>query len=586
MTDIKSTTSADGSSGQSPGSLDAIALEILSNALRSVADEMFAALMRSAYSTNIKERHDHSTAFCDRVGRLIVQAEHALPIHIASMTGLMKTLLAKYDLGDIREGDVFIANDPHEAGGSHLPDVNLAMPVFVNQRLLGFICNTAHHADIGGMSPGSMAGAMTEIYQEGVRIPLIRLFRAGELQEDLFALLLLNVRLPAERRGDYYAQVAAARLGVRRMLELAGSYSCEVLEAAFDQIISRTAARIRAALRVVPDGKYFFEDVMDDDGVGTVDIPIRLTVTARDGALTFDFRDTADQVLGNINLPVVATRAAVCYTLKALFDPEIPNNQAVVDSCELLTRSGTIVDCAFPASVAARANTAQRVVDVIIGALAQALPEYVVGASNGANTTAVFSGKDPRTGHNYLYLETLGGGFGGRSDRDGRDGVQVHTTNTSNLPIEAIETEYPLQVVSYGFVEDSGGAGRFRGGLGLRREIRPIGHTCLFNGAGERFSHQPWGVFGGRPGKSGCFTLRDAAGRKRALPIKPSAVTVRPDQVLSIETPGSGGYGPPDKRSAELVAMDRASGKFTQTYLRRYYGPAPRGAKRTARRKK
>jgi N-methylhydantoinase B len=553
-------------------SLDPISLEILSNALRSVADEMFAALMRSAYSTNIKERHDHSTAFCDRKGRLIVQAEKSLPIHIASMTGLMRTLFDNYKMDEINEGDIFIANDPHVAGGSHLPDVNMAMPVFVENRLLGFICNTAHHADIGGMAPGSMAGAMTEIYQEGLRIPLVRLFVRGELQKDLFSLLLLNVRIPLERRGDYFAQIAACRLGVRRMAEIAQTYTCDRLEAAFDEILERTEVRIREVLRLVPDGDYKFEDVMDDDGIGAVDIPVRLSLRARDGMLTFDFRETADQVAGNINLPVYSTRAAVCYTLKALFDPEIPNNQAVVDCCEILTRPGSLVDCAAPASVANRANTAQRVVDVIIGALAGALPKYVVGAANGANTVAVFAGRDPRTGHNYLYLETLGGGFGGRSDHDGKDGVQVHTTNTSNLPIEAIETEYPLRVESYGFVEDSGGAGRFRGGLGLRRVIRPVGHICVFNGAGERCSHQPWGLFGGQPGLSGKFVRVDKEGRQHLLAIKPSSIAISPDDTLVVETAGSGGYGSPAERSAEMVSADRAGGKFTESYMERNYG--------------
>jgi N-methylhydantoinase B len=559
--------------------LDPITLEILSNALRSVADETFAALMRSAYSTNIKERHDHSTAFCDRRGRVIVQAEQSLPIHISSMTGLMRTLLAKHRLEDICEGDIFIANDPHEAGGSHLPDVNMALPVFVDGYLLGFICNTAHHADIGGMAPGSMAGAMTEIYQEGVRIPLIRLFREGVLQEDVFCLLLINVRIPNERRGDYFAQIASGRLGLRRIQEIAQRYSIEVMEAAFQEIVTRTAARMRSVLKAIPNGEYHFEDVMDDDGVSSVDIPIRLKIGARDGALTFDFQASSAQVDGNINLPVNATRAAVCYTLKALFDPEIPNNQGVIDCCEIVSRPGTIVDCAFPASVAARANTAQRIVDVIIGALAEALPQHVVAAANGANTTAVFAGTDPRTGRNYLYLETLGGGFGGRSTHDGKDGVQVHTTNTSNLPIEAIEIEYPLRVESYGFVEDSGGAGRYRGGLGLRRVLRPVEHTCTFNGAGERFTHQPWGLFGGQPGKSGRFILVDENGKSRALATKPSGVSVSPQQSLIIETPGSGGYGPPEQRAAELRMQDRASGKFSPEYLKMFYTtPAAAGA--------
>ena len=380
-----------------PGELDPIDLEIVFNALKSVADETFIALMKSAYSTNIKERRDHSTAIMDVDGRLIVQAEASLPIHIASMTGLMTAVLGKYG-GDIRPGDMFIANDPYAAGGSHLPDINLALPVFSRGRPLGFVCNIAHHADVGGMAPGSMAGGMSEIFQEGLRLPAIRLFREGELQRDLLDLILLNVRLPEERRGDYYAQIAAGRLGERRVAELVEGWGEETLLAAFSAIVARTAARMRDAIRAVPDGVYRFEDVMDDDGLGTADIPIRSRIEVEDDAIRFDFAGTAAQVRGNINVPLNATRAAVCYTLKALLDPDAPNNQGMLDIPDIAAPEGSLLNARFPAPVAARANTCQRVVDVIVGALADALPEAAVAAANGANTTAVFSGIDPRTG--------------------------------------------------------------------------------------------------------------------------------------------------------------------------------------------
>ncbi|MBT5495436.1 MAG: hydantoinase B/oxoprolinase family protein, partial [Alphaproteobacteria bacterium] len=476
--------------------LDPITLEIVFNALRSITDETFIALTKSAYSTNIKERRDHSTAICDLDGRLIVQAENSLPIHLASMTGLMASLLAKYDLADIEEGDLFVANDPHVAGGTHLPDINLAMPVFVDNKLSAFVCNIAHHADVGGMAPGSMAGGMSEIYQEGLRIPVVKLFRRGKLQEDLFEILLLNVRIPEERRGDYYAQIAACRLGRRRLLEAAETYSMDMLQAAFGEIIERTERRMREGVAQIPDGTYHFEDVMDDDGLGTLDIPIKVKIDVAGDRIHFDFTGTSPQVAGNINVTLNATQASVAYCLKALLDPEIPNNEGVLEVCEIECPKGTLLNCSPPAPVAARANTSQRIIDVVIGALADALPEATVGAANGANTTAVFSGTDPVTGKEYLYLETLGGGFGGRNDRDGKDGVQVHITNTSNLPVEVIEMEYPLRVLSYGLVEDSGGVGKYRGGMGLRREITPVGHDCIFNGAGERFSNEPWGVFG------------------------------------------------------------------------------------------
>ena len=552
--------------------LDPITLEIIFNALRSITDETFIALTKSAYSTTIKERRDHSTAICDLDGRLIVQAENSLPIHLASMTGLMESLLAKYDLADIEEGDLFVANDPHVAGGTHLPDINLAMPVFVDDKLSAFVCNIAHHADVGGMAPGSMAGGMSEIYQEGLRIPVVKLFRRGELQEDLFEILLLNVRIPEERRGDYYAQIAACRLGRRRLLEAAETYSMDMLQAAFGEIIERTERRMREGVAQIPDGTYHFEDVMDDDGLGTVDIPIKVKIDVAGDRIHFDFTGTSPQVAGNINVTLNATQASVAYCLKALLDPEIPNNEGVLEVCEIACPKGTLLNCSPPAPVAARANTSQRIIDVVIGALADALPEATVGAANGANTTAVFSGTDPVTGKEYLYLETLGGGFGGRNDRDGKDGVQVHITNTSNLPVEVIEMEYPLRVLSYGLVEDSGGAGKYRGGMGLRREITPIGHDCIFNGAGERFSNEPWGVFGGSSGGTGQFIHTKQDGLEKKLAIKPSGIALKAGQKILVETPGAGGYGAPEERSDAEITDDVESGKFSDAYVKRHYG--------------
>jgi N-methylhydantoinase B len=392
------------------------------------------------------------------------------------------------------------------------------------------------------------------------------------LQQDLFDLMLLNVRLPEERRGDYFAQVAACRLGARRLDEILDEHGVEPVLDAFDEIIARTAARLRTAMREIPPGEYRFEDVMDDDGMGAEDIPIRLLVTVAPERIRFDFTGTAPQVRGNINVTLNATQASVCYALKALLDPRMPNNQGMLDLPELVVPKGSLLDAAHPAPVAARANTCQRIIDVVLGALAPALPGRVVGAANGANTTAVFSGTDPRSGRGYLYLETLGGGFGGRAAKDGKDGVQVHITNTSNLPVEAIEMEYPLRVEEYGLVEDSGGAGRHRGGLGLRRIVAPVGHDCVFNGAGERFRHAPWGVFGGVPGGRGRFLHVAADGSAERLPVKPAGVALKNGERVVVETPGAGGYGPPVERTKEAREEDRRSGKFSRRYLAENYG--------------
>ena len=506
----------------------------------------------------------------DLRGRLVVQAVESLPIHIASMNGLMECVLEKFG-DDICQGDIFVANDPHSAGGTHLPDINLATPVYLEGELQGFVCNIAHHADVGGMAPGSMAGGMSEIYQEGLRIPVIRLFRKGELQTDILDLLLLNVRVPIERRGDYFAQISACRLGERRLLEVIETYGSQTIQRAFDEIIQRTNRRMGDSIESIPDGVYQFKDLMDSDGLGAFDLPIYLKITISKRQAIFDFTGTAKQVNGNINVTLNATQAAVCYSLKALLDPEVPNNQGVLDSVEIIAPKGTLVNSVFPAPVAARANTCQRIIDVVLGALAEAFPEKTIAAANGANTTAVFSGTDPRTGQPYLYLETLGGGMGARAMKDGKDGVQVHITNTSNLPIEAIEMEYPLLVEEYSLVADSAGAGQYRGGMGLRRMIRPRAHECIFNGAGERFRHRPWGLFGGESGASGRFLLQDNQGENQRVDDKPNHVHVSPEDVIVIETPGAGGFGLPKNRDRELLKNDQRSGKFSKSYLKKYY---------------
>ena len=398
------------------------------------------------------------------------------------------------------------------------------------------------------------------------------------LCEDVLDILLLNVRVPEERRGDYFAQIAAARLGVRRVNELIEARGVPVLAAAFDDIIRRTEQRLRAALTRIAPGEYFFEDVMDDDGAGTTDIPIKLRIVVpphgSNTKVLFDFAGSGPQVKGNINATITATQAGVLYSLKALLDPDVPNNQGLIDIVDINAPLGTIINSSFPAAVAARANTAQRIVDVVIGALAPAIPEAAVGAANGANTTAVFFGHDPRHKRDYVYLETLGGGFGGRAAKDGKDGVQVHITNTSNLPIESIEMEYPLLVESYGFVPDSGGPGKYRGGLGLRRIVRPVGHTMTFSGQGEQFVNQPWGLFGGGSGGTGRFAKlngNDAV----PLPTKPANLLVTPQEAIVIETPGSGGYGNPAERDKSALEGDLRSGKFSRGFLKQHYGFDP-----------
>ncbi|MEZ5815640.1 MAG: hydantoinase B/oxoprolinase family protein [Hyphomicrobiaceae bacterium] len=552
------------------GTIDPITLEIVWNGLLSVTDECFITLMRSAYSTNIKERHDHSIAIADAKGRLIAQSQGSLPVHISSMTGLIETLLKKHG-NDIAEGDLFLANDPHVAGGTHLPDLNFAMPVFLDGRMVALVANIAHHADVGGAAAGSMSGGLNEIWKEGLRIPVVRLMHQGVLDQDLMDIILLNMRLPDERRGDINAQIAACRLGVERVKALSERHGLGTLEGAFDEIVERSKARMKAEISKIPDGRYAFEDVLDDDGLEAKDVRFKLVVEKAGDRIVFDWTGSDRQVPGNVNLTFNATQSCVFFGLKAVLDPDLPNNQGVLDAVEIVAPLGTVANCVSPAAVALRANTCQRGIDVVLGALAQALPEKVIAAANGANTSAVFAGDDPETGKPYVYLETLGGGMGARATKDGKDGVQAGITNTSNLPIEAIEMEYPLRVLEYGFVEDSGGAGRTRGGLGIRRVVTPVGHRCEFSGVGERFVYQPWGLFGGEPGATGQFLLTDAGGGVRRLPNK-VRMPLREGESVTVETPGAGGYGPPAERPAEAVSEDRRTGKFSGDFLVRAYG--------------
>lgn len=540
-------------------SLNPIEVEMMRNALTGICDEMYVAIMRSAYSTNIKERRDHSTAIFDIKGRTIAQGE-SLPLLLASMHGLVEVVLERYGLNQIMPGDMFLSNDPYVGRGSHLPDIAAVMPIFSDGQLVAFVADIAHHADVGGMVPGSMAGGMTEIYQEGLRIPPIRVMREYEVDENVLDLVLLNVRVPHERRGDYNAQFAANLLGARRMEEFFRRWTVAQFNEGAEKILESVARRIRAGISELPDGTYTFEDYLDDDGAGTTEIPIRVRIDIEGDQIAFDFGGSSPQVTGNINVTMSGLEASVLYALKVLVDPDGPTNSGMMDPVTIVAPEGSIVNAEFPAATAARAQTCQRMIDAILGALARAAPDRVVAASNGSNTSCSFSGTTA-DGTHYVYMETIGGGAGARAYKDGTDGVQVHVTNTSNLPIEALEREYPLLIERYEFIDDSGGSGKFRGGLGLRRVYRPIGHVCHFSGQGERFVSQPWGLFGGNPGRAGQFQLVHQDATMTPVPAKLTDLEIGEGTRLLVETPGGGGYGNPAERDPELTDQDTRFGK-------------------------
>jgi len=536
--------------------MDRITLDVIGAALLSIAEEMGEALIKSSYSTNIKERQDCSTALFNVRGEVIAQAEH-IPMHLGSLIMIVDEILKRYPVERLREGDVFVGNDPYTGGSTHLPDITVASPVFADGDPVGFVANIAHHADGSGRQTHS-------IWDEGLRIPPIRIVEGGRLREDVMELVLLNFRLPRERRADFRAQFAANRLGAARLQELVQRYGRDTCVAAMDASLAYGERRIRAAVRSIPDGVYAFEDWMDDDGVGGPPVPLRVRLTVSGDRIALDFAGTGAQVPGDVNVVYLALVATVYYVLKAVLDPEVPANGGFYRAIDVTAPEGSLVNARPPAPVAWRTQTCQRVADLILGALAPALPARVTAATNGANSAWVFSGTNPATGQYYVYLETIGGGSGARATKDGLDAVQVHVTNTSNLPVECLEMEYPLVVEEYALVPDSGGAGRFRGGLGIRRTVRVLGPDTTFLGTLERQRVAPWGLGGGGEGGRGALLLLSPGmATPRELGSKVAGVRLEPGDVVTIVTPGAGGYGPPAERAPALRARDVRDGKVS-----------------------
>ncbi len=460
--------------------VDPITLEVLRNALESIADEMGAVLKRTSFSPNIKERMDASCAIFDAQAQLVAQAEH-VPVHLGSMLRSVEATVAA--VGAVEDGDVVIVNDPF-TNGSHLPDITVVAPVFVDRRHIAYVATRAHHADVGGMEPGSMPGNSQEIYQEGLVIPAVRLYRRGELQDDVMRMILANVRTPEERRGDLNAQLASLRAGEQRIRELAGRYRTELVTAGFAAILDYAERRMRRRLAEFPPGTY---------------------------------------------------RA----------DPEIPVNAGTFRNVELRIPEGSFLAARPPAATCAgNTETTQRVADTVLKVCAQFAPDRVPAASQGTMNTIAVGGNDPRDGRPYSYIETIGGGQGGRPMGPGDDGIQCNMTNTMNTPVEALEITYPLRVERYELREGSAGTGKHRGGNGLVRAIRSVGHTARVSLQCERRRFAPYGLQGGADGQPGRNYVMRRDGAIRDEPGKAS-LSLGPDEIIVVETPGGGGWGAP-----------------------------------------
>jgi N-methylhydantoinase B len=536
---------------------DAITVEIIGNLLLSIAEETTVSIIKSAYSTNIKERKDVSTAVIDPDGNMVAQAEN-LAIHLGSLLTFVTELYKKFPKATIKSGDMFIGNDPYNGGGNHLPDIVVAAPAFSDGTLIGWVVNMAHHSDIGGKVPGSTSGDAVSIFQEGLKLPIIRICADDEILPSVQDIILANTRIPKERYGDIIAQISSNWIGVQRMQEAYARYGRLLLDC-MEELQNYAERRMRSAIEKLPDGDYCFTDYMDSAGPSYPDpLPITVKITIHGDSMHFDFTGTCDQVEAPINVPYNSLLATVFYSLKALVGPDIPSNAGIYRAFTVHAPKGCLVCPIHPAPVGVMIDTCQRLPDVIFGALAPAVPERILAAGNGACTTAVFTGSMPdNPDHYYVYHEVIAGGSGASRHSDGLSGVQVHMTNTSNMPVEALEIEFPIvNIRKYKLRIDSGGAGRYRGGLGIEREFEIVGDGVSYTGLGDRHRFVPWGLAGGGDGLGGAFYHIEKSGKETHLPSKTTGLPVSKGDLVRVFSPGSGGYGNPLTRPPEDVLRD------------------------------
>ena len=507
----------------SNGRLDPVTLSVLASALAGIAEEMGAVLIRGSYSSNIKERRDCSTALFDARGQMVAQAEH-IPVHL----GAMPEAVAAIRRRNPEPGDVFAINDPY-SGGTHLPDITLVSPVALEGEILGYAVTRAHHSDVGGMRPGSAPSDSREIYQEGIIIPAVRLVRGGDYVDDVLDLLLANVRTPAIRRGDLRAQIAGNQIAEERVGELIERRGQEIVLAAFDEVISYTERRTREVIRDLPDGEYRAEDFMEGDGTADEDIPIRVKVRIKDDSVSIDFSGTSAAVRGNVNCPLAVTRSACYFALRVLLPGDVPANAGTYASLEIKAPEGSLVNAKSPSAVVAgNVETSSRIADTVLSALSGAAPLPAQG--QGTMNNLVIGGAG------WTYYETIGGGQGASHKGPGPSGVHVGMSNTLNTPTEAFELEYPMRVERYELLYGSGGEGEHRGGDGIVRSVRVLEPASL-SLLTDRRRHGPRGVEGGEPGRVGHNLLND-----EDLAPKVSRELEAGD-VVTVETPGGGGYG-------------------------------------------
>lgn len=550
--------------------MDPITLEVLRNKFDVIADEMEIALLKSAYSSIVKEGMDASAALFTAQGDTIAQAA-SIPIHLGSLVPAVQRILQEFPVETMQEGDVYIMNDPYD-GGSHLPDIVIAAPILSEGRVIGLSTTMTHNQDVGGKTPGSVPTDATEIFQEGLRLPPLKFYEQGKPNHTLHAILQKNVRIPDILMGDLHGQVAAGNVGRQRFLELVQDYGTDTVLTAIAELMDRAEAMTREKLSAIPDGVYTFTDYLDNDGIDLDQrVTIQATVTIRGSDVYCDFTGSSPQVRGPLNCVPTAAIAGAYYVIRTMTDATIPNNSGCYRPIHLHLPEGSVVNPRPPAAVNARTATIIRIADVLHGALVQALPHRLPAASSGQLLVASFGGIDPRTGASYVTSELGAGGVGARPTKDGVDVLEMGPSNCMNIPAESIEMSYPLRICHYGLRPDSGGAGHYRGGLGATKIFEAVHGDVVVSIRGERYFTSPWGLYGGQPAVPAQAWVERLDGRVEEIPSK-RVFTLRQGERLHVDTPGGGGYGDPLERDPLAVHQDVCDRRISVEAAREAYG--------------
>ena len=552
-------------------SVDRITFEVVNNALVGVAEQMAATILRTSYSTVIREMLDYSTAVFDLEGRIIAQSCR-IPIHLNSMSRSLRTTLDEtIPITEWRPGDIIVTNDPYK-GGQHLPDIQTFLPVFSDSKLVAFCGTLGHHLDVGGMRPGSYAGDADEIYQEGLRIPPIKLFREGEINERLFALIAANIRQPETTIGDLRSQTAALEIGRDGIIELIERYGLETFKACMELAIESSEARMRDKLRELPNGTWEGEYFIDDDGVTEDAIRIATKVTIDDGSIHVDFTGTDPQRRSPINATLSSCESATYFTILSILDPTIPANYGVYKPITITAPEGSIVNALPPAPVVGRNAVTHTVVGALTKALSQVVPDRITASYYAMSNVYILAGDSGNDGRGWILFDIEVGGGGGRHSKDGLDCYSQGIHNLANTPIEMVETTYPLRFRRYEFLPDSCGPGKHRGGLGVRRDIEFLDENGSLNTQFDKFKIAPFGLFEGGDGATGRLVLNPDDPNEKHLRSKTIDLKLKKGDVISIWTQGGGGYGPAEARDPDAIGRDIREGKITPAHARDTYG--------------